>query len=161
MVSNTLCTNYSKRGGAIIVEQKIIDLAKYRITKAEECFKDGELLLNQGSIQGAINRFYYAAFHSARALLATKKVDTSSHSGVITLFSKHIVKEGILFPKIAKILSRALERRLDSDYEDYAEFNLKEVEKMKDEVRDFITSCSNILKGFLESKEERNNKLIL
>ncbi len=154
MVCNKLRTNDSKGRGLITVKQKIIDLAKYRITKAEECFKDGELLLTQGSIHGAINRFYYAAFHVARALLASKEVDAASHSGVITLFSKHIVKEGLLFPETAKALSRALERRLDSDYEDYAEFSLKEAEKLKDEVRDFIKGCSDVLERFLEKENE-------
>ncbi|MEK9150180.1 MAG: HEPN domain-containing protein [Candidatus Desantisbacteria bacterium] len=132
------------------MKQKIIDLARYRMAKAEDCFKDGELLLVQGSIHGAINRFYYAAFHAARALLATKEIDAASHSGVITLFSKHIVKEGFLFPKIAKTLSRALERRLDSDYDDYTELSLKEAEKMKNEVRDFIKNCSEVLERFLK-----------
>ena len=136
------------------MKQEVIDLAKYRMVKAEECRKDGELLLAQGSIHGAINRLYYAAFHSARALLATKERDAGSHSGVITLFSKYIVKEGLLFPETAKVLSRALERRLDSDYEDYAEIGLKEEEKMKDEVKDFIESCSKLLEKVLEKKTD-------
>ncbi len=62
------------------MKQEIIDLARYRMRKAEECFKDGELLLEQGSIPGAINRLYYTTFHAARALLATKEMDASSHS---------------------------------------------------------------------------------
>lgn len=107
------------------MKSEIIDLAWHRMNRAKEAFRDGELLSEQGSTRGAIGRFYYAAFHAARALLATKEVDSSKHKGVILLFSKHFVKENIIFPKTAKALSRSFEKRLDSDYEDYATLPLK------------------------------------
>jgi len=47
-----------------------MDLSKWRIEKAEMTFKDGEQLEQLGSYHSAINRFYYAAFHAVRALLA-------------------------------------------------------------------------------------------
>lgn len=40
------------------------ELSRWRLEKAKETFKDGERLLVSGSNQGAINRFYYAAFHA-------------------------------------------------------------------------------------------------
>ncbi|MEW6104400.1 MAG: HEPN domain-containing protein [bacterium] len=139
------------------MEQEIIDLAKYRLKRAKECLKEGEILFKKGLIKGAINRFYYAVFHSARSLLALKKTDSKTHSGVITLFSKHFVKEGLFFPEKAKILSRSLERRIDSDYEDYAEISLQDGERMKGEVKVFVKDCSELLNKFLSKEKEEEN----
>ncbi len=105
-------------------------LARYRMNRAKATFKDGLVLLKQGSPNGAIGRFYYAAFHAARALLATKELDASRHTGVIKLFSQHFVKPGLVFPETAKVLSRSFEKRLDSEYEDYVSFSKKEKSRL-------------------------------
>jgi uncharacterized protein (UPF0332 family) len=113
--------------------------------RARETFKDGLVLLKEGSCNGAIGRFYYAAFHAARALLATKGLDPPRHTGVIKLFSQHFVKPGLVFPETAKVLSRSFERRLDSEYEDYVEFSKKEAEQVRDEVHEFMQACEKAL----------------
>lgn len=69
-----------------------VTLARYRLARAKESFADGVLLQERGSMTGAVNRFYYAAFHAARALLVTKGLDAGKHSGVIALFQQHFVK---------------------------------------------------------------------
>lgn len=43
-----------------------MDLCRWRFEKAMSTFREGEQLLEAGSYNGAINRFYYAAFHAAR-----------------------------------------------------------------------------------------------
>lgn len=123
-------------------------LARYRMDRARASFKDGLVLLREGSPNGAIGRFYYAAFHAARALLATKELDASRHTGVIRLFSQHFVKTGLVFPETAKVLSRSFEKRLDSEYEDYIQFTKKEAEAVRDEVQDFIQACEKTLADY-------------
>ena len=76
------------------MREEILKLARHRLARAREARKDGETLLAGGSLNSAANRFYYAAFYAARALLATQEVDSSRHSGVIALFQKHFVKAG-------------------------------------------------------------------
>lgn len=55
-------------------------LARHRFTRAKETFAEGELLLTKDAFMGAVNRFYYAAFYAARALLAIRELDSSRHS---------------------------------------------------------------------------------
>ena len=86
------------------------DLSKWRIQKAQITLTDGEQLEHTGSYHSAINRYYYAAFHAVRALLATKEFDSAKHSGVISYFNKEFVKAGI----ISKASSRAIQIYLDS-----------------------------------------------
>lgn len=78
------------------------------------------MLLEGGRSASAVNRFYYAAFHAARALLATRGLDSSRHAGVIALFQQHFVKTGDFPLDVARALPRAFEKRLNSDYEDFA-----------------------------------------
>lgn len=127
------------------MKEEIKALANYRIERAEETFKDAELLLTNNSLKSALNRFYYAAFYAARALLATKGLDSSKHSGVIALFNQHFVKTGIMKIETSKVLSKSFEMRQDTDYEDFIVVTKEEVEKLKKDVRIFIEECKTVL----------------
>jgi uncharacterized protein (UPF0332 family) len=47
-------------------------IARRRIERAGAACREGDMLAEQHSYGGAANRYYYAAFHAARALLATR-----------------------------------------------------------------------------------------
>lgn len=113
--------------------------------RAKESYEDGTTLLAKGRLHSAVNRFYYATFYATRALLATKGLDSSKHSGVISLFHQYFVKTGTFSPEISKTLTTSFERRQDSDYEDFAEVSRPEVEAMKESVRQFIKECKRVL----------------
>ena len=55
-------------------------------------------------------------FYAARALLAVRELDSSRHSGVISLFQTQFVKAGLVATEKAKALPRAFEKRQKSDY---------------------------------------------
>ena len=111
------------------------------------------MLLAQGSLNSAANRFYYAAFYAARALLATREVDSSRHSGVIALFQKHFVKSGAIDAQVAKALPRAFEKRQASDYGDFAVLTEAEVERMRVESRAFVDACTELLERLASGPE--------
>lgn len=116
-------------------------IAIYRLRRAKQALREGEALLAAGLHLGAINRLYYAAFYAAKALLATKGLDSSKHSGVIALFQEQFVKTGLIDREAAKALPRAFERRLDTDYEDFASVNRSVVTKLAESVRSFVRVC--------------------
>ena len=126
-------------------------LAKYRIEQAHEALRDAQTLQATGSFRGALNRVYYAAFYAARALLATKELDASKHSGVIALFRKHFVKEGMIEAAIWKILPRSFEERLDADYEDFVEVDAATLGDVTTQVQQFVATCERWLKEHLPS----------
>lgn len=53
------------------------------------------------------------------ALLATKGLDSPKHSGIISLFNQHFVKEDIIDKSLGKILASAKDAREESDYGDF------------------------------------------
>jgi len=65
----------------------------------------------------AANRAYYAIFYAANALLATKGLERSKHSGVIAAFRQHFVKTGIIEPAYSRFYGESMEQRHAGDYE--------------------------------------------
>ena len=60
--------------------------------QAHETLREAEILLNESALRGAVNRAYYAMFYALLALLATKRLGTSKHSGALALFDREFVK---------------------------------------------------------------------
>lgn len=110
----------------------------------ERRFKKADLLLTAGSLRGAMNRLYYAAFYAARALLAMRQVDSARHSGVISLFQQHFVKTALVSPNIFRAFPEALEKRLKSDYGDFGVATIEEVETLLKAVRAFVDECERV-----------------
>ena len=127
------------------MKAELAALARHRMSRAREALAEGDHLLTKGSPRGAVNRFYYAAFYAARALLATREVDSSKHSGVISLFQTHFVKSGLISPNNAKALPRSFEKRQDTDYGDFAVVTPEEAQRIRQECCAFLEECAQTL----------------
>jgi len=120
-------------------------LALHRMERAEAARQEGDLLADQAAHRGAVNRYYYAAFHAARALLATRNVDSARHAGVIALFQQHFVKSGEFPTEVARALPRSFEKRLSSDYSDFVDISAAEAARVRAEVHAFVEACRELL----------------
>jgi uncharacterized protein (UPF0332 family) len=58
----------------------------------------------------------YAIFYAANALLSTKKLERSKHSGVIAAFRQHFVKTGLIEAEYGRFYGEAMEQRNAGDY---------------------------------------------
>jgi len=116
-------------------------LAQHRIARAHAALHEADLLIGQQLFSGALNRVYYAAFYAARALLATRHLDSSRHSGVIALFQEHFVRTGIVPTDTARALPRAFEKRQTSDYGDFSDPSSEEVLSLRAQVETFVRTC--------------------
>lgn len=130
-----------------------VNLARYRLEKAKEFLIEAEDSFKQRHFSLAVNRSYYAMFTSARALLALKELNSSKHSGVISLFNQHIVKTG-LFPKeFSKFLSQAKDMREDADYGDFVKITDEDAKDQIDHARKFVAEAERTLLQMIESAE--------
>ena len=75
------------------MEGNIIELSKYRFSNAKEDLESAQLLLGDGKYKASANRSYYAIFHALRSVTALDQFDSNKHSGIISYFNKHYVKE--------------------------------------------------------------------
>ena len=73
--------------------------------------------LGQSFYGVAVTRAYYAMFYATSALLLSKNISRSKHSGVISVFGEYFVKSGLIETEYAQMLGNAFNSRLGSDYD--------------------------------------------
>ncbi len=86
------------------LDERVIDLIQYRLKSSKEKLTLARILLENNQLKDSLSRSYYAMFTAARALLATKRLDSSKHVGVISLFNQHFVKTGIVSKNLGRML---------------------------------------------------------
>lgn len=92
---------------------------KALMTKATRACASARILFEEGDVDGACNRAYYAMFDAARAALLVSGLTLEAcrtHSGLISSFSLHLVKQGTVSKELGRTLNRAEEIRLIADY---------------------------------------------
>ncbi len=122
-----------------------VNLARYRIDKAKEVLIEAEDSYKQNHFGLSVNRSYYAMFTSARALLALKELDSSKHSGVISLFNQHIVKTGLFSKEVSKSLPKAKDIREDADYGDFVNITQEDAKSQIDNAQMFVEEAERAL----------------
>lgn len=90
---------------------------QYYMERAQRDLRATQSNLEQGFYEVAVSRAYYAMFYAASALLASKSIARSKHTGVVSAFGEHFVKTGLIESDYAKLLGQAFDSRLDSDYD--------------------------------------------
>lgn len=96
-----------------------MSLSKYsqkHISKAERFVKAAEHDYFDTFFDTAISHAYYAMHHAARALLLLVNESPKTHSGVINVLWKKLENFKGLEQEDVKNLSRAFNRRVESDY---------------------------------------------
>jgi uncharacterized protein (UPF0332 family) len=94
----------------------------------------------------AVNRAYYAIFYAANALLSTKKLTRSKHSGVLSAFRQHFVKPGLVEAEFSDIYGLVMDHRHISDYELELVIGDQQAESdLRDAIR-FVDRMENWLK---------------
>jgi len=132
----------------IMQQQK--DYAIYRLNRAEEDLKSAEELFKEGHYRGANNRAYYAIFHSMRAALALKSVDSSKHSGVIAEFRRIYIKEGVVPVELSQMIGSAFTIRNASDYDDMFIASRIETEEQIINARCVYETIEGLIKTILD-----------
>jgi len=115
------------------------------LLRAEKALRSAKILEEDGELEDAVSRAYYAMFHAARAILFSKGVKAKTHRGTISLFGEKIVKEGVLRREFADMLRKALDLRQKSDYELYAELNEELVEEVIKNAGKFVEKIKELL----------------
>ena len=123
------------------------ELAVYRLSDSKEKLNASKILFKNGSYKDSVSRSYYAMFTSARALLATKSLDSAKHSGVISLFNLHFVKTGVVGKEYGKLLAEAKNIREESDYGDFVIVSKREAGIQLEHAKRFIKEVEKAIKS--------------
>jgi uncharacterized protein (UPF0332 family) len=128
-----------------LISDNLRALIEYRLEQAEESLEASKILLEKQLIRPSINRSYYAMFYSVLALLATRKKETSKHSGAIALFDREFVKTGILSKGFSRFLHDAFDLRQRSDYAIGHNPAEEDGKRTLDQALSFVTEVKQLL----------------
>lgn len=95
-----------------------IEVVKFRLEKSQRTYKEAVGSIENGYVETAANRLYYAAYYAVSALLISYKYEASTHNGVIQIFGKAFLKNEIIDKKYGKTFNQLFSLRLTGDYED-------------------------------------------
>ena len=90
-------------------------------------------------------RLYYAAFYAMEAVLLTRNLTSSKHTGTISQFNRLFVREGIFPKNFSKIISRLFRERQVGDYGFYIDIteqeilaDVKSTEKFLEKIKEYL-----------------------
>lgn len=127
------------------------DLVLYRLQRAKETFEDAKILFAKNRLNSTVNRLYYSLFYAVLALLETKNLASSKHSGVRSLFNQHFVKTKIVTKELGRFYAELFHLRQEADYIDYSEFTTEEVVDKLNKCKIYLEDIENIVNVILES----------
>ena len=131
----------------------MIDLSKYRLSKAKETLETANRDLAAKDYASANNRAYYAIFHAMRAVLALNQEDYKKHSAVISRFTQLYLKTEILPKELSKTISNASLIRNRSDYEDFFICSNSDTERLVSDAKVFLERIEAYLIAQYEDNE--------
>lgn len=114
------------------------------LAKAQRSIKAAERLFQDGDYDFAVSRAYYGMFYVAQAMLLTRDLRRSKHSGVIAAFQEQFVKPGDVPDRFFHLLRDGFEDRAEGDY-GFAEISRDQAEAGIEAARQFVTELGRRL----------------
>ncbi len=87
------------------------------LDRARQDLEAAQSTLEHGFFSVTVSRAYYAMFYATNALLISQGIHRHRHAGVLSAFSEHFIKTGLIESEYAKILGNVFNSRLGSDYD--------------------------------------------
>ena len=86
-----------------------------------------------------------------RAFRALVNKDSSKHSGVISLFNQHFIKDGIVSEISFKSIQSLMDLRHEGDYQDFAEITREDAQGSVETAKSLIDSLRNNIARLLNA----------
>lgn len=122
--------------------KSIID---YRIERAKETITEVEFIVTGNFWNLAANRLYYAAFYICQALLLSRHISASSHTGVSRMMHLHFIKEGILTEEEGDLLGKLFRMRQTGDYDDLWDWTERDILPLVPKTKELISKIESLI----------------
>jgi len=127
-------------------KEERIEYSRLRMESAYITFEAAKVLVQNGFWNSAVNRLYYAVFYAVNALLVLSEIDSQTHSGMRTQFSRCFIKTGKLDKKYGKLLVQLYDWRQQGDYENLFDFSEESVVQLIEPVNEMLHVIDNEIK---------------
>jgi uncharacterized protein (UPF0332 family) len=115
--------------------------------KAGRALNSAEHLIEDGDMDFAASRVYYAWFYVAEGLLLTQGLKYSRHGQVLAQYGNRFARTGLLDAEFHRLLVRAHNLRTMADYWSQADIDSETVTELIREGRRFLEAA----RGYLEA----------
>lgn len=116
-----------------------------QVEKAHHFIRQSEEMMTLGRSDLAVNRYYYACFHIVQALFLQNGISVRTHSGMISQFSQHFVKTGIVSLEDGSLLARLFQLRQKADYNCAYDISIEEAKSLDEPVHRFVEKIAGIV----------------
>lgn len=114
------------------------------IERADEALASAKDALEDGHLETAVSRAYYACFYSVHSQLAKRKQIASSHKQTGIKFRELFIKTGLLDKNFSDILKGLEKWRMDVDYAPCPEITPKKAAELVKKAEEFVTALSRV-----------------
>jgi uncharacterized protein (UPF0332 family) len=125
------------------------------VQKAERSLNTAFSIFQNNDFDFAVSRAYYSMFYMAEAVLLTKGLSFSKHSGVISGFNQYFVKMKIFDTKYSKMLDAVSKGREVADYDYSHIFSKEKAQELLNNAKEFLEITKKYL---LELDKKQENK---
>jgi uncharacterized protein (UPF0332 family) len=115
------------------------------LDKSLQSIRAAELLLNEGYSSFAASRAYYSMFYAVEALLLSRELSFSRHSGVMAAFGKVFVKTGAFDSRFHRYLLHAFKLRNAGDYGAVQAVSEENARQVIEESRELLAAIEEYL----------------
>lgn len=133
-----------------MLDKETIELSQSFLQKAFKTLENIPVYIQMDDYLVAVNRSYYAAFYSLKALEILDNYDSKKHSGVISRFRQQYIKTGICNNRYSDIIGKLQEAREVGDYNIVAEFLIDEAKEFYESAKDFVNEMQRLINNRIE-----------
>ncbi len=120
-------------------------LVELRVGKSKRFLQEADHMVKLELWDLAANRFYYACFHAAQALLICHGLSAHTHAGTLGVFGMNFVKTGKIDKELGAFFSRMEQLRMKADYNCEYDVSKEEVESMSESAHLFLTTIQELI----------------
>ncbi len=123
-------------------------LVGLRLDKAYRFLDEADRMIELELWDMAANRFYYACFHAAQALLVCYGLSAHTHAGTLGVFGMNFVKTGKINKGLGAFFSRMEQLRMKADYNCEYDVVKEDVESMSEPAHSFLSAIQELIKAY-------------
>lgn len=121
------------------------ELIQLHLEAAHEAIVAGQYAMDGGFFGMGANRAYYACFYAATALLLTRGITRSKHSGVLAAFRYEFIRTRLIESHYSDTYGEAFAARHIVDYDMVGDLTPEEAKKTLANTRAFVARIETYL----------------
>ena len=127
-------------------DQDRIELAKYRIKRANDTIQEINIHIDNKLCSTAVNRLYYACYYAVSALLVKNNISAQTHGGTRHMYGLNFIKNGLIPKESGKFYTDIFDKRQTGDYDDFVEIGKEDVICLLEPAKRLLLEVVNLLK---------------